>query len=258
MTPNESHTQRVMLVTGAASGMGRLVAQRMADAGATVVAADVNEAGLDETAAGRDGIRPLRLDVTDTVAVAAAVKEIEANFGPIDRVYNAAAIMPTCALPDQTTDEILKIMEINYGGLVNVTKAVLPGMLERGRGELVQFASVAGWMPSLHFGAYNASKFAVAAFSEVLHHETRDRGIRSVCVCPPPVATPLLEQATSRPKVLDQAPPIAPGTVLDAIDKALARGDFWVFPNFQARLTVWMRRFLPNFVWRQVHRIEGR
>ena len=135
--------------------------------------------------------------------------------------------------------------------------AVLPGMIRRKRGDLVNFASVAGWMPTLHFGAYNASKFAVVAFTEVLYHENRDRGVRFACVCPPPVATPLLDQAKSQPKILAEVPPIAPEQVLDAIERDLERGRLMVYPDRNAALTVWLRRHLPGLVWWNVHRVEG-
>jgi short-subunit dehydrogenase len=149
-------------------------------------------------------------------------------------------------------------MDINYHGTVNVTYAVLPGMLGRKRGDLVNFASVAGWMPSLHFGAYNASKFAVVAFTEVLAHENRGHGVRFACVCPPPVATPLLDQAKSKPKVLDEVPPIRPEQVLDAIERDLEKGRLMVFPDRTSGITVWMRRVLPDLTWWNIHRIEGR
>jgi short-subunit dehydrogenase len=87
---------------------------------------------------------------------------------------NAAAIMPTERLLNQDAGLVNRIMAINYGGTVNVPQAVLPGLLQRGRGDLVNFASVAGWLPTLPFGAYNAFKFAVVAFKEVLHHENRN------------------------------------------------------------------------------------
>ena len=248
---------KVALITGASSGMGRLAAQRLADSGASIAALDVNEAGLRETAADRPSIRTWTLDVTDAAAVGATLKEVESELGPIDRVYNAAAIMPTCRLLEEDLDEIHRIMEINYGGVVNVAKAILPGMLERGSGELVNFASMAGWIPLLHFGAYNASKFAVVAFTEVLHHENRGRGVRIACVCPPPVATPLLGQATSKPKILDETPPIEPGAVLDAIDQALGSGRLWVFPGRATSLGWRMRRWLPGLVWQRVHQVEG-
>jgi NAD(P)-dependent dehydrogenase (short-subunit alcohol dehydrogenase family) len=248
---------RVALVTGAASGMGRLATRRLAAGGAQVAAFDVNEAGLRETRGETAAIRPTVVDVTDARAVAAAVRQVEAELGPVERVMNAAAIMPTELLLNQDADLINRIMAINYGGTVNVTMAVLPGMLSRGQGDLVNFASVAGWLPTLHFGAYNASKFAVVAFTEVLYHENRGRGVRFACVCPPPVATPLLDQAKSQPKILAEVPPIPPERVLDAIERDLERGRLMVYPDRNAAATVWLRRHLPRLTWWNVHRVEG-
>jgi NAD(P)-dependent dehydrogenase (short-subunit alcohol dehydrogenase family) len=248
---------KVALVTGAASGMGRLATRRLAAGGAQVAALDVNEAGLRETRAGDERVRTYAVDVTDARAVAETTRRVESELGPIERVMNAAAIMPTERLLQQDADLINRIMAINYGGTVNVTLATLPGMVARRSGDLVNFASVAGWMPALHFGAYNASKFAVAAFTEVLHHENRSSGVRFACVCPPPVATPLLDQAKSQPKILAQLPPIAPETVLDAIERDLERGRLMVFPDRNAALTVWLRRHFPGLVWWNLHRVEG-
>jgi short-subunit dehydrogenase len=148
-------------------------------------------------------------------------------------------------------------MAINYGGVVNVSKAVLPGMVERGRGDLINFASLAGWIPTPHFGAYNASKFAVVAFTEVLHHENRGSGVRFACVCPPPVRTPLLDQAKSQPKLLAEVPPIEPEVVLDAIETSLEKGRLWVFPGRDSAMAWRMRRFLPGLFWWRLHKIEG-
>jgi NAD(P)-dependent dehydrogenase (short-subunit alcohol dehydrogenase family) len=249
---------KVGLITGAGSGMGRLAAQRLAREGAKVAALDVNEAGLAETARGHEGIAAYGVDVTDARSVADVVARAERELGPIDRVLNAAAIMPTGYLLDQEAATVKRIMDINYGGTVNVTYAVLPGMLQRGRGDFVNFASVAGWMPTLHFGAYNASKFAVVAFTEVLHHENRGRGVRFACVCPPPVATPLLDQAKSQPKVLAQLPAIQPEVVLDAIERDLERGRLMVFPDRIAWGDLLVRRFVPSLLWWNVLRVEGR
>ncbi len=252
-----SFEDRVVLVTGAASGMGRLAAQRMADAGARVAAVDVNEEGLFATADGRERIGARALDVTDARGVEKLVAEVESELGPIDRVYNAAAIMPTDILLEQDIDTVKRIMDINYGGVAAVCHAIMPGMLERGRGDMIIFASIAGWLPTMHFGAYNASKFAVVAYTEVLYHETLGRGVRVVCVCPPPVDTPLLEQAKSKPKVLEQMPPIPPENVLDAIEAGLEKGNLFVFPGRGTKAAWRMRRFLPGLMWRNVHRVEG-
>ena len=84
----------VALITGAGSGMGQLAARRLAEQGAKVAALDLNEEGLRQTQSGHDNVRNFAVDVTNAQAVDAAVKEIETDLGPIDRVFNAAAIMP--------------------------------------------------------------------------------------------------------------------------------------------------------------------
>ena len=248
----------VAFITGAGSGMGQLAARNMAEGGARVAALDVDEEGLGKTAAGCEGVTTFLCDVTDADALEAVSRQVESELGPIDRVYAAAGIMPTSKLLEQELGTIHGVMEINYGGVVNTTRATLPGMLERGRGDMVIFASMAGWQPVLLLGAYNASKFAVVAFTEVLYHECRNRGVRFACVCPPRVTTPLLDQARGAwPKSFDKVQPIAPQDVLDAIDATLDSGKFWVFPGRGTKLAWRARRWLPEFIWKQVHRIEG-
>ena len=246
---------KVALITGAGSGMGRLAVQRLAQGGASVAAVDVNEKGLEETAAGHPSVRAYCCDVSDYEAVELMVKEVESELGPIDRVVNAAAIAPSGLLMEQDVEVIRRLMEINYGGTVNVTKAALPWMMARRSGDLINFSSLAGWLPSPLLGAYSATKFAVVAFSEVLYHENRGRGVRMVCVCPPKVDTPLLDQAKA--KSIDASPMIQPGEVLDAIEESLEAGRFWVFPGKGTRWVWRVRRFLPDLLWRRLHKIEG-
>lgn len=251
-------TDKILFITGAGSGMGQLAARRALQDGWKVAAVDIDRAGLDAIG---DSTKLLKLvvDVCDGAAVQAAVDQTEHTLGPIDRVINAAAIMPLGLLSEQRLDVIQKIMAINYGGLVNVAKATLPKLLARQRGEFVSFASMAGHWPTLYFGAYAAAKAAVISFTEVLYHENRASGVQFVCVCPPAVATPLLKQAkdTVWPKVLDQLPPILPESVLDAVERALQRKQFWVMPGPASGLVWRLRRWFPGFMWSQVHRIEG-
>ncbi len=123
---------------------------------------------------------------------------------------------------------------------------------------MVIFASMAGWQPVLLLGAYNASKFAVVGFTEVLAHENRGRGVRFACVCPPVVDTPLLEQARENwPRLFDQAPPLPPQDVLDEIEKTLSRQDLWVFPGRTTKMAWRFRRWFPQWAWKQIHKIEG-
>ncbi len=251
--------EEAILITGGGSGMGQLAARNLAAAGYQVAALDVNEKGLLETAENHQNIRTFNTDVTDYAAVCEVVAETEAKLGPIKRVYNAAAIMPLGRVVDQDVDVFHKVMAINYNGVVNVAKATLPKMLERNEGELVNFASLAGWVPILYMAAYNASKFAVVAFTEVLHHEHRDSNVKIICVCPPPVKTPLLDQArdTVWPKLFDQGEHIAPQDVLDAIDATIARDELFVFPGKGTPMVQRIRRWLPGMLWKNVHKAEG-
>jgi short-subunit dehydrogenase len=248
-----------IFITGAGSGMGQMAARLFAEQGYSVAALDVNEKGLLETAENHQNIRTFNTDVTNYDAVASVVDETEAKLGPIKRVYNAAAIMPLGKVVDQDVKIFHGVMDINYKGVVNVSKAVMPRLLERNEGELINFASLAGWMPILYMAAYNASKFAVVAFTEVLAHEHTDSNVKVLCVCPPPVKTPLLNQArdTVWPKVFDQTDAIEPEDVLAAIEKALARDELFVFPGKKTRMAQRMRRWFPNLIWKNVHQTEG-
>src|SRR6476659_1280625 len=125
---------KVALVTGAASGMGQLAAWRLAAGDATVIAVDVNEEGLARTARRAPNVHTHLCDVTDHNGVEQLVKEVEAEHGPIERLMNAAAIAPAGPLLEQPFEEIQRLIEINYLGLVSLTKAVLPLMIDRHRG----------------------------------------------------------------------------------------------------------------------------
>tara|TARA_R110002073_G_scaffold43485_1_gene121276 strand:- start:350 stop:1123 length:774 start_codon:yes stop_codon:yes gene_type:complete len=255
-----SDSGKVVLITGGGSGMGREAARRFAEAGSRVALFDVNAAGMAETGEGFDSVHGWTVDITDFDAVRNAVQAVEAKMGPIDRLYNCAAIMPFGKLVEQDNGIIHKQMAINYGGLVNITQAVLPGMLKRGKGDFVSFASMAGIIPMLMTGAYTATKFAVRAFTETLYHEHLNSGIRFACVCPPAVSTPLLQQGrdTAWPKMLDSAgPPIEPQVVIDAIEACLAKGKFFVYPTRDAKIGAFMRRLFPGLIWKQVHQVEG-
>lgn len=248
---------KVVFITGAGSGMGRLAAQLLATAGAEVAALDRNEAGLAETAQGSSRIHTWPLDVTDRAAVNAAVERTEHELGPIDRVMSAAGIMPTCRVLEQDPDEIHRVMAVNFTGSVHVALATFPRMLARGRGDFVQFASASALVPNLHYAAYSASKHAIAIFTEILWQENRDRGVRVCCVCPGPVDTPLLDQASPRTKVVSTTRRMSPEVVLEDIERCLESGRFWVFGDWQSRSGWWLRRLTPSFLWWINHRIEG-
>lgn len=254
-------SEKVVLITGGGSGMGRVAAQSFASKGAKVALFDVNTAGMQETSHGNDNIHSYAVDITSTDDVNANVAQVHSDLGEIHRVYNCAAIMPFGNLLEQETAVIHKLMDINYGGFVNIMKATLPAMVERGNGDFVSFASMAGIQPALLMGGYNASKAAVAMLTEVVYHENRDSGVRFACVCPPPVATPLLKQGkdTAWPKLMQEqeGSELQPIEVIEEIERSLDSGDFWVFPGKSTRMGYRMRRWFPNYTWNYIHKLEG-
>jgi short-subunit dehydrogenase len=248
------------MITGGGSGMGQLAARNAANGGATVSIIDINEAGMAKTQEGLINIHSFVANLTEYQTVEDAVQAAIAKSGPVDRFFNCAAIMPFGKLLEHDVTNQKLIMDINYLGLVHVTRAVLPAMVARGSGDFISFASMAGVVPTMLTGAYSASKAAVKMYTEILYHENMNSGVRFACVCPPTVNTPLLDQgrATAWPKMLDSGNKyLSPQDVLSAIDTHLDKGKFWVYPDRDSRIGQLVRRLFPGLIWKEVHKVEG-
>ena len=190
---------RVALVTGASSGIGRTVAVALAREGADVAVAarrtdrlDVLRGELLEL-----GVRALvlGLDVSDEAACQAAVARTVAELGGLDLLVNNAGVMLLGTVEGADTEDWRRMMDTNVLGLMYLTHAALPHLLQR-RGVLVQMSSTAGRTARAGVAAYNASKWAVNAFSEGLRQEVTARGVRVVVIEPGIVATELREHIT--------------------------------------------------------------
>lgn len=251
----------VALVTGGGSGMGQRFCERMAAQGARVAALDVDEDGLARTAATSRNITTFAVDVSERAAVEQVVEKVTTDLGPIDRVAAAAAIMPSDTLAEMDADLITKVVDVNFNGVVYVTKAVLPQMLDRGRGDMIIFASLMGHQPQMYMGAYCASKHAVKVYAETLKWENEGSGLRFTCVCPPAVRTPLIDQmkpnARSFLDVLPESTQLTPDRVLDAVEKSLDDGDLWTMPGI-AKPAALYYRFLPTVFWRTSLRLDAK
>jgi NAD(P)-dependent dehydrogenase (short-subunit alcohol dehydrogenase family) len=251
-------TGRVALVTGGGSGLGRIAALRLAEQGAAVAVVDIEETGIKETQRlGGDRIFPYRCDVTDADAVSEVVAKVETAHGPIDRLVHAAGIMPAGRILETPAERLLAPMKVNYFGTVHVTKAVLPGMVSRNRGDVVLFGSITGYSASTNFSAYCASKAAVNTYGEILIHEHRHTKLRMILAAPSAIKTPLLDQAVAGgPKALVDAVTAGraadPEDILDRIEKGLERGTKLLVPG-EARATWLLRRLSPALMWRLVH-----
>jgi NAD(P)-dependent dehydrogenase (short-subunit alcohol dehydrogenase family) len=248
---------KVAVVSGAASGLGRLSSDRLHAAGARVAVLDIDEDRLSGSFAGRANFHPFVCDVTDERRVRQVVEEIEHTLGPIDRVVHAPAIMPGGGLLEQGAEVARRVMRINYDGAVNMVNTTLPRMLERRCGEWICFGSVAGFALTPGLGAYCASKAALNAYFETLIHETAGRGVVVHLTCPPMVDTPLIAQAMGLKsfQVMTAKKLLAPpDKVLDAIDAAVARGESISFPLPMAKWLYAMRRVAPSLLWRVIER----
>jgi len=250
---------KVALITGGGSGMGQTAARTLAAQGAQVAIFDVSDEGMAQTARGLDNVTAYRVDMSNTDEVHDAVARVQSDLGPVDRVANAAAIMPFGRLLEQDPKVQLKLMAINYGGLVNIATAALPGMVQRGSGDFISFSSMSGIIPGLLMGGYCATKGAVQMYTEILYHENRDSGVRFCCVCPPPVATPLWNQAreTVVPRLTQGSEAITAEEVIADVEDCLEKGKFISYPGKQTRIGAIMRRIAPGYLWNYAHKAEG-
>jgi NADP-dependent 3-hydroxy acid dehydrogenase YdfG len=196
-TPRHPLTGRTAVITGAASGMGRAVALRLAARGCPVALVDHDDDGLQETAASVAGpVLHRRLDVRDRqgqLAWAAAVREWAP--APIGLVLNNAGVTVVQGALEASPEDDEWVVDVNFGGVVHGVRAFLPILVEQGEGAIVNVSSVFGLVGFPHQTAYCASKFAVRGYTEALRHELRGTGVRAATVHPGGVDTNIVANA---------------------------------------------------------------
>lgn len=254
-------TRNVIVVTGAASGMGRAAATRWARQGHVVAGVDRSADALKEIEAKVPNFSAFECDVTGEGAVRRVAEEIRGRLGEIDRLVNAAGICISGRIGDLEPAAFRKTMEVNYFGTVHWVDAVIGSMRARGRGEIVLFSSVGGFLPGPGVDAYIASKFAVLGYAEVLRQQATKDGIRVICICPPPVDTPLLANFMAGSKMHPAAArfmkPMTADQIVDSIEKALPGKGFLLLPDATAKASYVGRRLAPNLVSRVLAKFAG-
>jgi NADP-dependent 3-hydroxy acid dehydrogenase YdfG len=187
----------VVLVTGAASGIGRALSARLAARGASVVMSDIDRTALDHAAAAVAGAPcALTLDVRDAEAFATVVDRVLEEHGRLDILINNAGTAVVGEAHERRLEHWRRVLDVNLHGVVNGVVAVYPGMVTRRCGHIVNVASLAGLMPVPLFTAYAASKAAVVGLSLSLRTEAETHGVRVTAVCPGVIETPLLDRAS--------------------------------------------------------------
>ena len=189
---------RTALVTGGARGIGRAIVEGLAADGFAVVVLDIlgdpaREAAADVEAAGGQALA-VEADVADTSSVDAAVDAAEARFAHVDVLVNNAGWDDM--MPFVETDEAFwdRVIEINFKGPLRLTHRLLPGMLERRWGRIVNIASDAGRVGSSHESVYSGAKGGLIAFTKTIARESARYGVTANCVCPGPVDTPMVQR----------------------------------------------------------------
>jgi short-subunit dehydrogenase len=247
------------LVTGASSGIGKLLALRLARAGARVAlvarrAAELEAIAAQIGAAGGEAV-VLPCDVADRDQVFAAADAARQRLGSIDLLVNNAGYGHHRPFLEWDLDDIERMMRVNYFGTVYWTKALLPQMVEQRRGWLVFIASVAGKIGVPDESAYAASKFATVGLAEALSIEVEDAGVHVLTVCPGTIRTPFFDQ-----EALDRMPPVAkrgmvePEPLVEAIMKALASGKRELTYPRPIAAAYAIKSIAPGFMRRNVKR----
>ena len=195
---------KVVLVTGAGRGMGKAIAERLTEEGARVAVTDIDEKSAVSTAAALPGAAGFRLDITVADEVTRCVDQITAALGPVDALVNNAGWDLLAPFLDTDEDLWERLIDINLRGPIRMTKAVLPQMVERQAGRIVNIASDAGRVGSSGESVYSACKAGIIGFGKTVAREVARYGITVNAICPGPTDTALLQEvAQSNEKLIE-------------------------------------------------------
>lgn len=190
---------KTVFITGASSGIGRACAFAFHQSGAKVVAAARSRDKLETLAddIGDDRILPVVMDVTDADQRASALADARKRFGEIDVLINNAGWASFSSVRNMPEEHLTRMLALNFAAPVVMTQAVLPAMLERGSGQIVNISSVVGFQPMPRMTVYSATKAAINAFSTGLRMELRGTGVDVILLAPGSTNTPFFEVAAS-------------------------------------------------------------
>lgn len=182
--------EKVCLITGAASGIGRATAQKMASLGAKLALSDINSAGLDETNTLCRGGRTLTvLDVGSSQACNEFINHVVRIYGRLDYVFNCAGVNPTAYKLEDTTDEYWdKLMNTNLRGTYNITRAAVPHL--QSGAAIVNVSSIMGVTVAANYAIYCATKFGIVGFTKAMALELGPKNVRCNAVAPGYIDTP--------------------------------------------------------------------
>jgi len=219
-----NQSPRIVALTGAASGIGLLLASRYTERGDLVIGLDRDEAGLNRAAEHIGaGFHPVQVDLADPTDIRRAFSELPQELQAVDILINNAGIVSGKYLLEHTDEDIRRTFAVNVESHFHTTKAVLPGMLERGSGHIVTVASAGGFSAAARMSAYASSKFAAVGFDDALRVEAKrlDWPIDTTLVAPFYIDTGMFEGVHSRVSFL--LPILDPNYVVTRMMRAIDR-----------------------------------
>jgi len=231
--PELSMQDKVVVVTGAAGGIGAALAGKMASLGARVVISDIDAERAHAVAADL-GATLAAGDAATEEGVAALVETVQEEVGPIDAWFANAGVDLGTGL-ESTEEAWATSWDVNVMAHVRAARLLVPGWVERGEGWFVSTASAAGLLTMIGAPAYSVSKHGAVAFAEWLSVTYRHRGVRVHTVCPQGVQTSMLERAGELQSVLGRDRVLTPEEVADATWEAMQEGRFLVLPHTEVR-----------------------
>jgi 3-dehydrosphinganine reductase len=249
---------KVALVTGGSSGIGLALARQLAAQGARVWLLARRSKALSEALGslqaptGRCGM--VVADVADWKQVRDAIERVQAEAGLPDLLINSAGATHPGYVQDIPLDVFRQMIETNYMGTVHAVKAVLPGMIARGSGHIVNIASAAAFLGVFGYTAYGASKYAVRGFSDTLRAELKPLGVRVSIAFPPDTDTPQLayENQFKPPEtraLAGQAGVLSADRVADEILRGAGRGRYVILPGFENKVLYRLSGLLGSAVY---------
>jgi 3-dehydrosphinganine reductase len=244
---------KLFVITGGSSGIGQALARNLIQNGANVYIVARKLENLTETILQLKSLRInanqeiglISTDVTNDKDVAKIMTQFCNKVGTPDYLINSAGIVYPGIITDLSMDIYRDIMDVNFFGIVNVVKALLPGMIARGTGHIINISSFVGFFASYGYSAYAASKFAVRGFSDVLRAEVKPLGINVSVVFPADTDTPQLAfERNLQPVLMRQinssAGQMSSDKVAKAILKGIAHKTYSITPGFEATLAFWI------------------
>lgn len=271
--PSHRLTGRPVMITGAASGIGRALAQRLSRLGSPVAIADRDKPGLKETEASLEGKVLTRvLDVRDAEDVTRFADEVKDWLpAPLAAVFNNAGVAVTSTVLDATPEDDEWLWDINFHGVVNGTRAFLPILVAQNEGAIVNTSSVFGLLGMPTQSAYCAAKFAVRGFTDSLRQELRGSQVRAVNVHPGGVTTNIARNARIRrdPEGLGRTKEqmaaqfeamtmTTPDKAAEIIHKGVERGKARILVGPDAYLFDALARITPTHYYEVIARVQAR